>query len=422
MSKMSTLIIGLLITTSSFAETIYITADKMIDVALGKVIDSPAILVKDSKIVDVGERATLARPADAKSLELKGMTIMPGLIDMHTHMLGSAKLHGYRALGISNPRAAIRGVKNARITLLAGVTTVRNLGAPGYGDVALRDAINEGDVIGPRMFVSGPALGITGGHCDDNLLPPRYKDRTIGVADGPWAVRTKVREVIKYGADVIKFCATGGVLSKGTKVGVQQYSFEEMQALVEEAHLRGLIVAAHAHGTEGIKTAIKAGVDSIEHASFIDAEGIRLAKKHGTYLSMDIYDTEYILSEGENSGMLPESIEKERKTGSKQRDSFRRSVKAGVKMVLGTDSAVYPHGDNAKQLSRMITFGMTPMQTLQTATIEGAKLLKKDKELGLIAAGYYADIIGVKGNPLEDMEIMESVSFVMKGGEVYKQE
>jgi len=414
------LILCILFVSATSAQTVYLTAGKMIDVVKGEVIENPAIVIKDERIVEVGFKGKLKVPAGAKLIDLSNMTILPGLMDMHTHITAKATEHGYKALAISTPREAITGVKNARITLMTGVTTIRNLGAGGFADIALRDAIKDGDVIGPRIFASGPALGITGGHCDNNLLPKEYGVVAGGVADGPWAVRQKVRQNIKYGADTIKFCATGGVLSKGTKVGVQQYTFEEMKAIVDEAHRRGLIVAAHAHGTSGIKDAIRAGVDSIEHASFMDKEAIKLAKKHKTYLSMDIYDTEYILSEGEASGMLAESIEKERKTGTRQRKSFTDSWQAGVKMVLGTDAAVYPHGDNPKQLSRMVRFGKTSMQALQAATIEGAKLLKQTEHLGSLRANRYADIIAVIGDPIKDISILEDVDFVMKGGVVYK--
>jgi imidazolonepropionase-like amidohydrolase len=399
----------------------YLIADAYIDVLGGKRISPAVIEIDQGRILSVNKFTAPSLPADAEITQLDGMTILPGLMDMHTHLTGSAKLHGYKGLGISVPRSALLGAKNARTTLMTGITMVRNLGAPGYSDVALRDAINDGDVIGPRMYVSGPALGITGGHCDNNLLPSEFEYQSDGVADGPWAIRAKVREVIKFGADVIKFCATGGVLSKGDKVGEQQFTFEEMSAIVDEAHRRGLIVAAHAHGTEGIKTAIRAGVDSIEHASFLDKEAINMAKKNGTYFSMDIYDTEYILSEGLESGMLPESIEKERNTGSRQRASFTAAVKAGVKMVFGTDAAVYPHGDNPKQLSRMVQFGMTPLQALQAATINAAILLGEQDNLGSLEPGKYADIIGVRGNPLDNISLLESVQFVMKDGNIYKE-
>lgn len=262
---------------------------------------------------------------------------------------------------------------------------------------------------------------MTGGHCDNNLLPYEYHDTGEGVADGPWEVRKAVRRNIKYGATVIKFCATGGVLSKGTKVGAQQYTYEEMKALVDEAHLRGLTVATHAHGTSGIKTAIKAGVDSVEHVSLLDDEAIELALENGTYFSMDIYVTEYILNEGAKAGILAESLAKERTVGKTQRANFEKAVKAGVNMVFGSDAGVYPHGDNAKQFARMVKFGMTPMQAIQAATINSATLLKQQDSLGSLSAGKYADIIAVAGNPLEDMSKMEKVSMVMKDGQIIKQ-
>ncbi|RBP53648.1 metal-dependent hydrolase family protein [Arenicella xantha] len=410
---------ALLCVTHAQAAT-YLTADAMVDVIDGKLIANPVIVIDGDRIREFGSDLTI--PADAETvINLSGMTLLPGLIDTHVHMTGSATEHGYKRLATSQTRAALRGAKNAARTLRAGVTTVRNLGAPGFIDVALRDAINDGDVLGPRMFVSGPSLGISGGHCDNNLLPVDFQVQSDGVADGPWEVAKKVRTNIKYGADLIKFCATGGVLSKGTKVGVQQYSLEEMQMIVQEAHRRGITVAAHAHGTEGIYAAIQAGVDSVEHASFIDDAGIQLAKQKGTYLSMDIYNTEYILGEGAKAGILEESLAKERKTGTLQRESFTRAVKAGIKMTMGTDAGVYPHGDNLKQLSRMVKFGMTPMQALQAASINPAKLLKREQDLGSLSAGRFADIIAVRGNPLEDISLLENVAFVMKGGAQIKE-
>nr|WP_010132803.1 amidohydrolase family protein [Microbulbifer agarilyticus] len=394
----------------------HISADRMIDVETGKVIEAPVVTVDGNRITAVTANGEV--PEDA--IRLPGTTLVPGLMDMHVHLTGDAHTHGYRRLAVSSVRSALTGAKNARISLDKGFTTMRNLGAGGYADVALRDAINDGDIPGPRLFVSGPSIGITGGHCDNNLLPAEYDAVGGGVADGPWAVRAKVRENLKYGADLIKLCATGGVMSKGTEPGAQQLALEEMQAAVTEAHNRGTTVAAHAHGTAGIKAAIRAGVDSVEHASFLDKEAIRLAKKHGTVLSMDIYVTEYILSEGEKAGILPESLEKERRVGGKQRESFRYAVEAGVKMVFGSDAAVYPHGQNARQFSRMVTFGMTPLQALQASTINAAELLGKQEDLGSIRVGKLADLVAVPGNPLEDISVMENVQFVMKDGEVFK--
>jgi len=357
-----------------------------------------------------------ARMLDVES----GKTILPGLMDMHVHLTSDANIHGYRRLNSSLPRTTLRGVRFAEATLMAGFTTVRNVGAPGFADVALRDAINDNELAGPRMFVAGRSIGVTGGHCDNNLLPPEYEAKGGGVADGPWAAREKVRENIKFGATVIKVCATGGVLSKGTKVGAQQLSLEELTAIVDEAHMRGLTVAAHAHGLEGIKAAIEAGVDSIEHASFANKDAIKLAKRAGTYFSMDIYVTEYILGEGEAAGILQESLDKERVVGARQRASFKAAVEAGVNMVFGSDAGVYPHGQNAKQFSRMVEFGMTPLQAIQAATINPAQLLKQSDNIGKLAVGLSADIIAVDGNPLENIAILEQVEFVMKEGKVFK--
>ena len=414
-------ITAIVCSTAVFAETTVITADRMIDVANGKVVKQAAVIVTDNIITASGRLKDLTVPNEATRIDLGNATLMPGLMDMHVHLTSDATRHGYKRLEVSLPRAAIIGVKHAKATLDAGFTTVRNVGAPGFADVALRDAINAGDVVGPRMFVAGPSLGVTGGHCDSNLLPYEYDNYSEGVADGPWEVRKKVRRNIKYGATVIKFCATGGVLSKGTKVGAQQYTFEEMEALIDEAHLRGLTVATHAHGTNGIKAAIKAGVDSVEHVSLLDDEAIDLAKKNGTYFSMDIYVTEYILGEGEKAGILEESLNKERIVGKTQRENFEKAVKAGVNMVFGSDAGVYPHGDNPKQFARMVKFGMTPIQAIQAATINPARLLKQEATLGSLEKGKLADIVAVPGNPLDDMSLMEKVGFVMKDGQIVKQ-
>ncbi|GEK11446.1 Xaa-Pro dipeptidase [Pseudoalteromonas peptidolytica] len=410
----------LFVSSSVYAQTYVLHADSAIDVVSGKLISPATVVVEDNKITSVGKSNRKAYPKGVEVIDLSGHTLLPGLFDMHVHLTSDAHVHGYKRLQRTASRAAITGVRNAKRTLDAGFTSVRNLGAAGYADIALRDAIIDGDVPGPRVNAAGPSLGITGGHCDNSLLTHEHKVFSEGVADGPWAVRQKVRENIKYGANLIKFCATGGVLSKGTKVGAQQYSQEEMTAIVTEAHLRGLTVAAHAHGTDGIKSAIKAGVNSVEHVSFVDDEAIQLAKDKGTYFSMDIYNTEYILGEGEKAGILAESLDKERKVGATQRASFTKAVKAGVNMVFGSDAGVYPHGDNGKQFSRMVKFGMTELQALQAATINSATLLKQNTQLGSLEAGKLADIIAVKGNPLKDIGVMENVTFVMKDGKVEK--
>jgi len=277
-------------------------------------------------------------------------------------------------------------------------------------------------VPGPRLIVSGPPVGITGGHCSDmNLLPSEYGLKGAGVANGPWEMRAKVRENIKYGVDLIKTCSTGGVLSKGTALGAAQGTIEEIEAIVEEAHARGLKVASHAHGTVGIRNAILAGVDTVEHGSIMDEATIQLAVEHGTYLSMDIYNTEYILSEGAKNGLLEESLAKERSISARQRASFSAAVKAGAKVVFGSDAGVYPHGLNGNQFSRMVTFGMTPMQALRAGTSFAAEALGKSGEVGCGDVGCKADFVAVTADPLADMQRLADVDFVMKGGVVYKQ-
>ncbi|MBD0410292.1 Xaa-Pro dipeptidase [Pseudoalteromonas distincta] len=417
---LSTSIALLCLTAFNTHAVTYLSAKAMVDVKNGKLIKSPLITIDDGVITNIEQNKKPTLSKGDKHIQLPDLTLMPGLMDMHVHLTSDPTVPRSERLGQSVPRMAIKAAHFAKKTLEAGFTTVRNVGAEGYSVIAVRDGINAGDIVGPRIWAAGPSLGITGGHCDNNRLPPELKYTSSGVADGPWAARIKVRENIKYGANAIKFCATGGVFSKGTKVGAQQYSFEEMKAIVDEAHMRDLPVAAHAHGTSGIKTAIKAGVDSVEHASFLDDEAIALAKEHGTWLSMDIYNTEYTLTYGEQNGVDEENLNKERQVSKRQRDSFSRAVKAGVKMVFGTDAAIYPHGDNAKQFSRMVEFGMTELQAIQASTINSAKLLKKDTQLGQIKTGFAADIIAVKANPLKSIKTLEAVPFVMKAGVVYK--
>ena len=393
-----------------------IRCGKLLDVRSGRLLENQLISFDADGIIT--SVATSGSSVPEGTIDLAHATCLPGLMDVHTHITADPSDSGYQGLGVSIPRSAVKGARNARLTLLAGFTTIRNVGADGFADVAVRDGINNGEILGPRMLVSGPPLGITGGHCDDNLLPFEFHHVASGVADGPWAARAKVREVIKYGADVIKICASGGVLSKGDQPGTPQYTLEEMTAIAEEAHKLGRKVAAHAHGTQSIKDAIRAGIDSIEHSSLIDDEGIALAKQHGTYLVFDIYNDDYILQEGEKAGMLPESIEKEKKIGRLQRENFRRAFQAGAKIAFGTDSGVYPHGDNAKQFAKMIEWGMKPLDAIQASTINAADLLGSSKKAGSIEAGYFADVIGVEGNPLENVRALESVKFVMKGGVV----
>jgi imidazolonepropionase-like amidohydrolase len=410
----------LLLCNSSQAATTVIKAGYLLDVESGKWQKNKLIFIEDERISSIQSSSSVI-PAQAMVIDLSEQYILPGFMDMHTHLMNHLDKNFYAGLFQSPHRAVIGGVVNAEKTLMAGFTAVRDVGSSDYMDVALRNSINAGEIPGPRIAASGPALGITGGHCDDNSLNHSFKSKADGVADGPWGVREMVRKNVKYGVDLIKFCATGGVFSKGTKVGMRQYTLEEMQAIVDEAHTHGKIVAAHAHGTEGIKFAIQAGVDSIEHASFLDKETIKLAKKMGTTFSMDIYNTEYTLSKGEENGVPEENINKEREVGTRQRESFTMAVKAGAKMVFGSDAAIYPHGDNAKQFSRMVKFGMTPIQAIQAATINSAELLNWEKDMGSIRKGKYADMVAVSSDPLKNIAVLESVDFVMKGGVVYKQ-
>ena len=411
------------IATPLYAEVTYLTAARLIDPVSNGEISEPAFIITDGKITARGTKVTLAVPDGADRVDLGGKTILPGFIDMHTHLLGSAtKGRGYDGYAFSRDRNVIWGVQNAHDTIMAGFTSVRNVGAANFSDIALRDAIDEGEVVGPRMFVSGPPVGIIGGHCsDDNRMPPEHERRGENAATGPWEMRERVRRNIKFGVDLIKTCSTGGVFSKGTLLGAPQSTVEELRAIVDEAHMRGLKVASHAHGTQGIRNAIDAGVDTIEHASFLDDETIRLAKRKGVFLSMDIYNTEFTLGEGEALGVPEESLNKEREVGTIQRESFTNAVKAGVKVVYGTDSGVYPHKDVANQFSRMVRFGMTPMQAIGAATNVAAQALGREGELGCLDVGCRADIVAVNEDPLSDISVLEGVNFVMKGGAIIKQ-
>lgn len=401
-------------------KTIAVKAAHLIDTRGGRVLDQQLVVIVGDRIENVGPTKDTPVPAGATLIDLGAATILPGLIDAHVHLTGDPKDIGYPSLGISVPRSALTGAKNARLTLEAGFTTVRDVGASGYADVALRDAINAGDVPGPRMAVSGLSLGSTGGHCDENLLAPEFGRTEPGVADGVSAVMAKTREVIKYGADLIKFCASGGVLSKGDLPGVEQYSPAEMSALVMEAHRQGRKVAAHAHGAQAIIDASNAGADSIEHGSFIDDEGIRAMKQNGTYLVADIYNDDFILGQGKQHGFTDEMLEKERMVGQRQREGFRKAAQAGVRVAFGTDAGVYPHGDNAKQFAYMVKYGLTPMQAIQSATVNAAELLGWSDRVGSVEPGKLADLVAVEGDPLADVTVLERVKFVMKGGQIVK--
>jgi len=401
----------------SAARTVVIRAGRLLDVKSGQTLTNQTIVIEGDRIASVGGKVEL--PAGATVIDLPNATVLPGLIDAHTHITFNPNF-GYSTLGISVPREALIGAHNARLTLEAGFTTVRNVGAKGYADVALRDAINAGDVPGPRMLVSGPALSITGGHCDNNLLPFDYHATSDGAADGVEAVQHKTREIIKYGADLIKICATGGVLSKGDNPQHSQYTLEEMKAIVADAHRLGRRVAAHAHGAQGILWASMAGVDSIEHGSYIDDAAIAEMKKNGTYLVPTLYLMDWFYENAERIGTPPELIAKGHEVMPAARKNVARAFAAGVKVGFGTDAAVYPHGMNAHEFAVMVKLGLTPLQAIQSATVNDADLLGWSDKIGTIEPGKWADLIAVDGDPLADVTTLERVKFVMKGGAVVK--
>jgi imidazolonepropionase-like amidohydrolase len=396
-------------------------AGHVLDVKTGKLLADQTLVIEDGKIVSAGAAAEAKIPADALRIELPNATVLPGLIDAHTHLTMDPKF-GYETLAISVPREALIGAKNARATLMAGFTTVRNVGASGYADVALRDAINAGDVPGPRMMVSGPALGITGGHCDNNMLPSEYHAVGDGVADGISAVQHKVRENIKYGADLIKVCATGGVLSLGDNPQASQYTLEEMKAIVADAHRLGRKVAAHAHGAEGIRWAAEAGVDSIEHGSYIDDAAIAMMKEHGTYLVPTLYLGDWMIDNAGLTRLPPPLLAKAKEVIPAARKNIAHAFASGVKVAFGTDAAVYPHGMNAHEFAVMVRLGLTPLQAIQAATVNAADLLGWSGKVGALEPGAWADIVAVDGDPVKDVTTLERVKFVMKGGEVVRNE
>ena len=396
-------------------------AGHVFDVKSGKMLADQTLLIEDGKIVGAGSAADTKVPADAVRIELPNATILPGLIDAHTHLTMEPKF-GYDRLATSTPREALTGAKNARLTLLAGFTTTRNVGARDFTDVALRDAINAGDVPGPRLLVSGPALSITGGHCDNNMLPFEYHATSDGVADGIAAVQHKVRENIKYGSDLIKVCATGGVLSLGDNPQHSQFTLEEMKAIVADAHRLGRKVAAHAHGAEGIRWAAEAGVDSIEHGSYIDDAGIAAMKEHGTYLVPTLYLGDWMIDNAGLTHLPPPLLAKAQEVIPAARKNIAHAFSSGVKVAFGTDAAVYPHGLNAHEFAVMVRLGLTPLQAIQAATVNAADLLGWSGKVGTLEPGAWADIIAVEGDPAKDVTTLERVKFVMKGGEVVRNE
>jgi len=398
---------------------VVVHAGRILDVKSGKLLPDATLEIEDGKIVGVTGAGKASIPADAVRIDLPNATLLPGLIDAHTHLTMDPRF-GYETLAISVPRQSLTGAKNARLTLLAGFTTVRNVGAADFTDVALRDAINAGDVPGPRLLVSGPPLSITGGHCDNNLLPFEYHATEAGVADGIAAVEHKVRENIKYGSDLIKVCATGGVLSLGDNPQHSQYSREELEAIVADAHRLGRKVAAHAHGAEGIRWAAEAGVDSIEHGSYIDDAGIAAMKQHGTYLVPTLYLGDWMI---ENAGLahLPPPLRaKAQEVIPAARKNIAHAFASGVKVAFGTDAAVYPHGLNAHEFAVMVKLGLTPLEAIQAATVNAADLLGWSGKVGTLDPGAWADLIAVDGDPVKDVTTLERVKFVMKGGEVVR--
>jgi imidazolonepropionase-like amidohydrolase len=400
---------------------VVVRAGHLLDVKTGKLLSDQTIVIEDGKIARVGSSAEIKAPADAMLIDLANATVLPGLIDAHTHLTADPDFITEQ-LGISIPREALIGAKNARITLQAGFTTVRNVGADGYTDVALRDAINAGDLPGPRMLVSGPPLGITGGHCDNNLLPFEYHAIGDGVADGIAAVQQKVRQNIKYGSDLIKICATGGVVTKGDDPQASQYTLEEMKAIVADAHRLGRKVAAHAHGAQGILWASQAGVDSIEHGSYIDDAGIAEMKKNGIYLVPTLYLKDWFLANAEKNHVPDFVLAKAKAVMPAARQNIAHAFASGVKVAFGTDAAGYPHGLNAHEFAVMVKLGLSPLQAIQAATVNAADLLGWTGKVGSLEPGAWADIVAVEGDPTKDVTTLERVKFVMKGGEVVRNE
>jgi imidazolonepropionase-like amidohydrolase len=404
------------------AETVIITADHMVDVVAGKTVDYPAVTVVDGRITGIADARTIKFGSSVKHIALPGKTILPGLIDMHVHLDSLAEIGGYRSLEYTDSFWMAAGVKNAREMLEAGFTTVRNVGSANYNDVGLKQAIAEGYAVGPRIVPAASAIGATGGHCDETFFPPSFARKGSAVGDGEQQLRQRVREQRKYGAEVIKICATGGVFSRNTEPGQQQLSETEMRAIADEAHQWGMRVAAHAHGAAGIKAAIRAGIDTIEHASLVDDEGIKMAvaRAQPVWFSMDIFNTDYTQAEGAKNGVLEDNLRKDREIAQTQRDGFRKAHRAGVKMVFGSDAGVMPHGTVGGQFRTMVEYGMTPMQAIQAATTNAAQALGRTGDVGAIAVGRYADIIAVTGDPTVDVRQLEKVATVIKGGVVVK--
>ncbi len=405
------------------APTVVVRAGVLIDGTGAEPLRNAMIVIEDGRIVDVG--SDLRVPRGATQVDLSDYTVLPGFIDAHTHLVGRVLGEpGWANAYVRDTPAdrALRGVEHARQTVEAGFTTVRNVGAVGFADVSLRDAIEAGRFLGPRMITAAHSLGITGGHCDTNGYVPnlfgRETDIQDGVANGHDDIVRAIRYQVKYGADVIKFCATGGVLSEGDSVGVQQYTFEEMRAIVETSHMLERRVAAHAHGTEGIKVALRAGVNSIEHGSILDDEAIELFLETGAYLVPTLMAAEAVTAMVESGNLTGERAEKALYISPLMFDSFRRAARAGVNVALGTDAGVMPHGNNGHEFTLMVRYGMEPMQAIVAGTSNAADLLGLGNTVGSLTEGFVADLVAVRGNPLENIEVLETVSTVMLAGRV----
>jgi imidazolonepropionase-like amidohydrolase len=404
----------------------YIRAGHLYDPATGHYRDNVTLAVANQRVQSI-EPSSFQPPPNAQVLDLSSEYVLPGLIDCHTHLGSRADRYQEIDKFKDTPfDAAIAGVVNARRTLDAGFTTVRDVGSLPFLAVDLRNNIDAGFIVGPRIVASGPGISITGGHGDLNNYAPEVtktlfpEKNDFQIADGPEEVRKLVREQVKYSVDVVKILASGGVLSKGDQPGAPQYSLDELKVAADTAHQAGRKIAAHAHGTQSIKWAIEAGIDSIEHASLVDDEGIAMAKAHGTYFVMDIYDDDYILQEGPKIGMPQELLIKERAVGQIQRDNFRKAHAAGVKMAFGTDAGVYPHGDNARQFHYMVLYGMTPAEAIQAATTSAADLIGRSADVGSLSPGHFADLIAVANDPLQHIEVLEHTDVVVKGGTLIK--
>jgi len=409
--------------TASFAQNLYIETGRLLDVQAGQVLTGQCISVAADKITAVAPCG--ATPAGSERLDWSAYTVLPGLIDLHTHLADASQSADLALPLKTSPAAtALIGAHNARLTLEAGFTTVRDVGTyRGLTDVAVRDAINAGDVPGPRMFVAGAYITIPKGGGELNGVVPNEQlpaDMRLGVASTADEAAARTAFLIDQGADFIKTIATGAVLAIGTEPGEPELTEDQLRAVVTTAKARGKFVTAHAHGAVGIKSAIRAGVRSIEHASLIDDEALKMAKASGTWLVMDIYNGDYIDDVGTREKWPEEYLRKNRETTDIQRAGFTKAVKMGVNIAYGTDSGVYPHGDNAKQFAYMVRYGMTPMQAIQSATIRAAELLGKEETLGSVQPGRFADLVAVKGDPLQDIRVLENLALVMKDGKIVR--